>query len=643
MTNPSRPLRSRVRHLLAAPVLAAAFLTAAAAPVPSPEKLLPSDTVALLTVPDVNKARAEYAQSAAAGFWGDPSMKPFRAKFEARFQEDVLDPIEKELGVKLASYADLAQGQVTLAVFQTEPKGDDIPFAWALVVDSGAKSDQLKKAVAELRKKWTDAGKKLRTEKIREIEFTVVPVDDKAAAWLKSKGGDDADEGEDKKDAKDASKDAAAGKSFDLLVGQSDSLLVVGSNAKAIEKILSRQSGGAVPALGEQAAFDKDYQARFRSALGYGWLNAKPLVDLALKLAGAAGEEAAAMGIPSPSKIMGAVGITGLRTISFSSVESKEGSSAEFHLGTPAAERAGLFKLFEPEAKDSSPPAFVPADAVQFFRWRHDIQKVWAGIEALVNQLSPQFGGMLKMMVENLGKDKDPNFDIRRSFIANLGDDVLSYVKAPRSAKLADIGTPPTIYFVGSAAPDKLAAAFRTVIEAASGGAVEVKEREFLGRKVFAIDAGSDGDVPRKVSFAGSSGYLVISLDEALLESHLRSSESPAKPLRELPALTEAAQRVGGTGTGLFGYENTAESMKNLWASLKGGDDTIGGMLNAVTLRAAEGDKPARTLKDWLDFSLLPAFDQVAKYFSITVYAGGSTADGFGYKAFTPTPAGLKK
>ncbi|MBP8261766.1 MAG: hypothetical protein KA118_19110, partial [Verrucomicrobia bacterium] len=44
-------------------------------------------------------------------------------------------------------------------------------------------------------------------------------------------------------------------------------------------------------------------------------------------------------------------------------------------------------------------------------------------------------------------------------------------------------------------------------------------------------------------------------------------------------------------------------------------------------------------LKQWLDFSLLPQFDKIAKYFNISVYTVATTADGFAFKTFLPVSA----
>jgi hypothetical protein len=48
-----------------------------------------------------------------------------------------------------------------------------------------------------------------------------------------------------------------------------------------------------------------------------------------------------------------------------------------------------------------------------------------------------------------------------------------------------------------------------------------------------------------------------------------------------------------------------------------------------------------QSFRDWLDFSLLPDYDQVSKYFFFSVFGGSVTPDGISFKAFAPRPPGL--
>jgi len=93
----------------------------------------------------------------------------------------------------------------------------------------------------------------------------------------------------------------------------------------------------------------------------------------------------------------------------------------------PENNRRGLFKIFAHEARDANPPPFVPADAVKFTRWRLDLQKAWNTLESTLTEAIPQASSVVKMMMDSAGKDKDPNFDLRKQLIANLGDDIINY------------------------------------------------------------------------------------------------------------------------------------------------------------------------------------------------------------------------
>jgi len=231
-------------------------------------------------------------------------MKPFREKLTAKFKAELTDPLEKELGIKFADYSDLAQGQCTVAV--TLPEAGTEP-AFLLLMDAGAKSDVLKTKLADLKKKWVDGGKQLKTEKIRDIEFSTLMFSLEELSQSSTRRFPNAGAG--------AKPKPAGGRQVSLITGQSDSLFVLGNSAKLIEKVLIRQSGGGVPSLSEQPLFTANYNAMFRGSLAYGWINTKTLIDTFLKKAPADDEEPAQPGqfMPRPDKIFNALGLTGCR------------------------------------------------------------------------------------------------------------------------------------------------------------------------------------------------------------------------------------------------------------------------------------------------------------------------------------------
>jgi hypothetical protein len=646
---------------------------AAGAGVPPPEQLLPEDTLIMVTAPDFAKLRAIWQKSPKSQFWNDPAMKPLKDKFESRWQEEVVKPIARDLNVSFDTYANLAQGQLTFAVTKDAWQGnDDQPLGFLLLLDARDKAGLLKTNLADFRKQWVGAGKTVKTETFRSLEFSVFPVTTNDVPKSLSKflwhpsvfaqvsNGTDIQQAPTPPSRKsDMLLDMLTvllTASKELVIGQVDSLLVVGNSVKGVEKVVIRLTGGALPTVGELAAYQASHQALFRDAPFYGWVNVKAFID-------ALGRKSAENKAPEPDdpleplkldKVLSATGLAGCKALAFSLQDSNEGSRFQLCLGVPEATRQGLFQILAGAAKEASPPPFVPADTVQFFRWRMDGLKAWATIEKMLNDISPQTLSTVNWILDTANaraKLSDPGFDLKKSLLANLGDDIVSYEKAPRGNTPAELESPPYLFLLGSPNPEQLAVALKrlfVIFPQADAPA----EREFLGRKIFSVPVPpmpfsltgpSQPKLPRALNCAASGSYVAISTDTALLEEYLRSSESQAKTLREKPGLLEAAQNVGGMGTGLFGYENEVENMRVAFEVVK---NDPGASTNGIGPGVFPGLPGVtgleKSLNGWMDFSLLPAFDKVAQYFTFDVYAGSANVDGLTLKAFSPLPPALR-
>ena len=135
---------------------------------------------------------------------------------------------------------------------------------------------------------------------------------------------------------------------------------------------------------------------------------------------------------------------------------------------------------------------------------------------------------------------------------------------------------------------------------------------------------------PRSLYVSSSGGYLAISSDSAILEEFLRNADGQNQALRDNAGLASAIQHLGGAGGGLFGYENQRESMRVTFKGLK---NTIAA---DTTLKMFP---PA--FREWLDFSLLPDYDAVSKYFYLSAFVGSANADGLTFTFFGPRPPQL--
>ena len=619
------------------------------AALPPAEQLLPKDTLFVVSAPDWGKLREAYQKSCPNQLWNDPAMRPFREKFVAKWTEEFIKPLERDLGVKFDEYSAMLQGQLTFAVTQDGWQGkenDDGTPAFLLLLDAKDKGDLLKTNLTELRKKWSDAGKPIRTEKIRDVDFFIVPLNTNDTPKTLRQFFPRRQPVEELGKTSTQSTDPA-----ELIIGQHQSLLILGSSTKAVEKVMARLTGGAAPALAEDPVFAANQLAVFRDAPLFGWFNARVVFDLVLRQPDEKPNPAAPnpLPLPSVSKILSATGLQGLKSAAMAFRNPGDGSQLQFFLGAPEAGREGLLKLLALEAKDSNPPAFVPADAVKFQRGRLNFNKAIATLEKMLNDFSPQALNTWNFILSNGNeavKLDNPDYDIRKNLFGNLGEDLITYEKAPRT-DANGTSTAPTLFLIGSPDADKLAAALKGLLVILSPEGRTPESREFLGKKIFSVKLTAlpigGGTGPRTLNYAASGGYVALSTDPAVLEEYLRNTGTPPKPLRDVAGLAEAAQKVGGQNTGWFGYENQNETARQLFASLKlSVGETNRASTNPLTT-AMPFAGPQKTFQEWMDFSLLPNFDLVAKYFGFTVFSGSASVDGILFRYFSPTPAELKK
>jgi hypothetical protein len=607
---------------LVAPLLCAVALRAA---VPAPSQLFPQDTLLLLTVPDWTATKASLGQAPVGRLWADPAMKAFRDRFDAQFREKFLGPLEKDFGVKPEDYLPLLQGQVSFAALKADwnPADEATDPTLVLVVDARDKADDLKARLVEVRQKLVDAKKTMRTDKIRDVEFTTVVLDPKDFKSAENAKGAD-DESEDEPPAKKGKPP----EKLELTFGQVDSALIMATSIKGLDRIVARLTGGAVPVVGELPDFQAaETSAGFREAFGYVFLQAGAVVDAVKTDLAAAG---GAFGV-QPSQAMAALGLDGLKSLAFAGRQTEAGLLVRFFAGVPEAKRTGIFKLLKFDAKDAAPPAFVPADVAKFQRLRLNGQQLWSGLEAMVKQVSPQLGGLLAMSLNALGKDKDPDFDFAKLFFGNLGDDFVTFEKAPRGKTLPELQNPPALTLVGAVNAGEMLSALKTLASLLPGGSDDLKEREVGGKRIFSVKLpAAPGTPDRRLEISSGGGYVAFATDPALLEEFLRSGDTTERPLRGVAGLAEAAQEVGGMSTGVFGYQNQRESVKALWEALR--TEGVGSMVPGAAVKSAEGAAA------WFDFSALPPFEQVSKYLGMVVSAGAWEAPGFVFRSYTPTP-----
>jgi len=629
----------RAAAILSAALLFLTVLSVRAA-IPPAENLLPADTLVMLTIPDFSRARADAHESPQWLFWNDPAMKPFHDKFVSGLNDALIGPLEADLGVKIDDFEDLPQGQLTFAISRNnwDGKGDHSPGI-IFLLDAKDKADLLKANLATLQKKWTENGKTLRTQTVRGVPFSVVMISSNDVPGALTNLFTP------RPQTQELGRQPEPEKPHELVVGQFGSLLIVGNSIEAVDPIVAHLTGSEMPALADDSTFAADKIAQFHGTpLYYAWFDANTYFGILAATPPPEPNSQAPTVFPSMqwNKLITAMGLTGVKSICFSYNDTREGAQANVFIAAPEATRQGLLKMFAPESRTAVPPAFVPANATRFVRWRIDGQQAWKTLQEMLNNISPSATIGLNAAIDMANanaQQKNPGFDIRKSLFENLGDDFIRYEKPPASSA-ANPAAAPSLFLFSVQNGDHAVAAINTLVSMAASGQKAPEPRAFQGHKIITIPLPGAGRArgpassQRFLYCSAGDGYVALTTDVSMLEGYLRSAANPPKPLSGLPGLIDAAQHVGGTGNGVFGFQNQRELLRTLFKTLNAQSPDGMAAFGPMFLLPKE-------LRDSMDFSLLPDYDAVSKYFYFTVYAGSSTPNGISFETFTPRPPQL--
>ena len=569
------------------------------------ESLLPAETVLVMAAPNYASAKKHFKGGASARFWDSAEFKPFRKKLVNGFEENLLVRIEEELAIDFEAFEEMASGPVALAVVPGQAAGEEP--ALLLLLDAGRKSFALRRTLSRMERDWKKADRKVSETEIGGVDFTTLS---------EPKGN------------------------RQMHVGRVGAQLIIGTKPAQIEGVLVRLNGKGDGTLADNEAFAASHRALLKEADFYVWANPSAVLPQLLDNL----PDGAELGIDF-GEVVSALGIKGLGTFAMAYSERPSGAHYELFIGLPKAKRKGLFGLLETKRADASPPPFVPANVGGFLRWRLDMDAAWKNLDKLLLELSPDVANMVEFTVGLLGKDKDANFDFRKSFLKNFGDDLILYQMPPKGTALNGIGAGPIVVLVKSPNPDELIKGIGAVpgILPPPLNETAMLPRRLGDHTVYSFELAEFPDpstgelVKMELLLAARDGYMAVATDTDLLQIFLDGKTSGSLAKRD--GLATAAASVGGMDSGIFGYQNDRNMVLNTMDTLRDNADQFDMILSMIP---TDGFGEV-SLSEWLDFSLLPTGSKIAKYFDFTVYGAETNDRGISLKMFSPRPATLKR
>lgn len=648
-------------------VLAALCWLALPAPMiaatPEAGRLLPPETSFLLTTPNFAQAEAAFTNLPMARLWRDPAMRAPADRLERWWREDLLARLDRHWGFSLEELRGLVRGQVIFALLPGTSSDRD----WLLVLDCGDRASVLATNLARFRKSWQVNGRGLRTETVQGQEVMILSLPDELIpAEVRSSVATRHDFNESIAPKPPtpraiATVDQPTPRPGSVRVVQAGSCLVLGNSATALDAVLARLERADLPVLADQAGFARPYAALKKESPLWGWAQAGALLDLlgaraatnALTAEALAGNPQAAVFLaPGLGQLARTVGLGTLQSGTFSLRHNASGTIFELQLSTQGQPPQNLLGALVGPPADLAPPAFVPADAVEFDRIRWLGSQLPTALDQAFEAFSPQFAGTVAFVLDSVNdaaRLKDPAFDVREHLRAGMGEELLRWDRW-----VGDENTTQTLHSVvvlPSPAPERLVAALRAIFVLFPQQDGDAGEREFLTRTIYSVPQppwpgqAPPNEVRGKLYYAGSPGYVVLSSAESLVEEFLRHGDANPKPLKDRPGLGAARERVLGPGARVAGYWDDTALSKTAWTALKNRPTSgaalmpflpVPSLLSRTVLEEA-------TIPSLAEGGGLPAFDAVAKYFHLSVYAVRADAEGVTLRYFVLLPPGMER
>lgn len=523
----------------------------------SSDRLLPPGVLLHVRLSDISDLKERLPKTGFGQMYQDESMAKIRAQVEKGF-EKASEEAGKDLGFPLSDLLNLPTGEASFALLL--PAGRDLSGVAIMEIDE--QQETLDKALAKLDEALTSKGAKKKSETVEEVEVTI---------YETAKGEDS--------ESEDSAKNT-------LCYFTKDGLFVAGTDLSVLQDVLTRWDGESEDVLAEEEIYSYIHSkcaTREDDDSVMEWY-ADPI---GLISAGLNANEEQAFQAMMFANYLPTVGLDKLKGVggSFDIAEDDYDmhSKSFMYVEQPTS---GVLRALVFPATDLTPPAWVGADVPQYTAMNWDAAGAYTALVEMADTIQNQPGASEQAMAK---VSKDLGFNVKSDLIDLLDGQIVFL-----NAVSGDTEKPQQRIMMAVKLKDstKFQETLNAMLEKAGSS---VTERDFEGTKVYDIQSPDPNMSP---ALSISKDHLFVSTHADMLEAALRPSASDDETLAESEDYIEIKK--------LMPSMNSMVSFSDLSAQLKPSYEMLKkGQLDGVT----EGQ---------FDFSVLPDFEKIEKFFSIS-------------------------
>lgn len=598
--------------------LALSFVPArlGAAELPKAAKLVPPQTIVMVNIDNFSQLKTQFEKTPLYKLYTDPAMKPFVDNVKAQWQEMKKDS-ENELLRIIADANVWPRGRVAVALVLDERVEDANDPPVVFISQWGENVEKVKEAVNKIVAKAVEKGARRETEDYRGVTTVRVTQED------------------------------SKGLSYCFI----DDSLIGSMNSDVLKFVVAQAKGAGSPTLGD----DSDYNATL-GAVGpaaEGQINFYVNVKQIIKVALAEDSEG------KTKTLINNLGLTNVTSFG-GSVDVGRGPGGETSgkaLLKIDGDKKGVCKMLEVESAALRMPPFVSASSSSVSVFNLNIKKAYAELGAILNNFSPQMAAMLYMPLLPPGPQGEPPLQLKADLVDHLGSQIIIAQNIKKSSSgAAASAEPQTLMAIAIDNRNALEKSLSTLHEKMIAPGNPDAKRQLLGYTIYTVDVsgflpflgagqrapmqalpGPDAGIPKTppAAFTVTDTHLVLGTESAVEQAVRTLGGGQGESIDSAKWFAKAKSSIPST-VGLAGLQNNAASGEFFWSTMrqmkKKGE--IGRSGNEVGLKADSSSFVpqmilSETGADAIDFSLLPEFETVRKYFGLSASYGISRPDGF--------------
>lgn len=594
-------------------------------------RMLPDDTMFMVSVESVSGLRAACEKTSMYGLYKDPTMQQFVTETEKKVRE-LIDTTLKDLWQKMEienppEQFPYPEGRLVLGVSlfketavadanAEESKGDDVGVRFALLADMGSRVEQIKQIVQSLSAGAANAGSPVEKKQLGGIELNVLAA------------GEDSDRPT-------------------LYYGLKDSwLLVMGDTSKetAFTESIMRRMGRSVPgALADKAGF-KSAVKTLGDAQVFVFVNTDAIKSLA---AGVAQNKAQ---VDQMIKALGFENVTGITMAVQVAGQKNQEMTSKALIGIDGPKTGIPALLSDASAPLKMNNRLLSRDAVGFVSANYSPVKIFDGIAKIVQNVAFMDLNMMVQagMAATAGEGGQPPVQLRDDVLAQMAGPVFVTWQMDKPYKFDG----PTKFLVGLSVQDagRLNGAIGRIHQAFLGPMPEMR-REMLDQTVYLLPSdgpsadSEDGNSPGVQAASKEQGMAFSVAGDSLVfgrvgevEQAIRSQQKePQDSLASDPMFRYAEESLPAQAC-VYVYQNDRLSTEASWTALKQ-------MARDASNASGQGDASwnpmmmgIQKIKAYVDLSKLPDFKAVEKYWGASVGYMQSRPEGLYWESIALRP-----